>query len=612
MQPRNGFLMPTTQTLKGTNGKKRLPAFFIFYLFFYFQIPVFNMKSHSSTLLHSYTSGLLLLIFLLSGCSGTFNPNDTPEEPIIRGTGIVDRIYLASANPEMSSYCAIAFFGQSLVVTFDKELSFITYLWYNDKESLVQTQTHFDESIFSIDLSALADGTYTLYLNNICLSQFKVKEGYGVNIGYVGSEEEQERWVANDSLFFIVRFEYEAPEPDYVDGIYPLTGGEKEDWPFGSSVDVIEMDGNIAGVWTRRSFTLNPQLPSFSSPYLKFPFKFAKRYSMRFRTQIGDQPFEDLPCALAYDVNCGKYDFWEGEAHGVLLPNQFEEFREYTDEDGTTFTAAVLPVTLRPEVKPYQIEIIDPSCTMTSVNWMGGEGFMLKFGYYPKDSLDIQMRWSRRSGRYQFETTDILPVRRLQLDANTPAHVAAVLQRTWKMDAYEMEDGKLSSTPVILSFKASFEGGREEMYSVEVTDQFVARRYGGVIKIVLPQVAQKPSEDVNSFFATTLSEASVFASQRDTCHLVNSQAEMQELFAENVELPEIDFDRQTLLVGMVMRPSGYSLDNHYVYVKDDGPQVTLIIRRQIGTVVGANVPYYYWGLYDKLPSNKANLNVVIK
>lgn len=155
----------------------------------------------------------LLAALMFCGCEGAIDPSNTPEEPFIRGTGIVDRITLTTLDTlELNSECTVVFKEQSLVVTFDKKLSFIANLWHNEGEELVFTQPYYDVSSFSISLSEFADGTYTLYIQKTFLAQFIIKDGCGYIIGYTVNEEEQTN--NNDSLSSVVHLMNEIPNDE--------------------------------------------------------------------------------------------------------------------------------------------------------------------------------------------------------------------------------------------------------------------------------------------------------------------------------------------------------------------------------------------------------------
>lgn len=97
----------------------------------------------------------------------------------------------------------------------------------------------------------------------------------------------------------------------------------------------------------------------------------------------------------------------------------------------------------------------------------------------------------------------------------------------------------------------------------------------------------------------------------DTCFLVTSVKELESLYAGDKELPEIDFDECSLLIGMKKIAAGYVVENRTVEVTDESIIVTLTLKNEVpdgAGVIGAMLPYYFWGLYEKLP----NKNVIIR
>jgi len=83
--------------------------------------------------------------------------------------------------------------------------------------------------------------------------------------------------------------------------------------------------------------------------------------------------------------------------------------------------------------------------------------------------------------------------------------------------------------------------------------------------------------------------------------MINNRAELEGAYSGEKELPEINFEENTLLIGMVMNPAGYSLENKIVCITDDTIVVTLTMKKLEGAFISAIVPYYFWGLYEKLP-----------
>ena len=91
---------------------------------------------------------------------------------------------------------------------------------------------------------------------------------------------------------------------------------------------------------------------------------------------------------------------------------------------------------------------------------------------------------------------------------------------------------------------------------------------------------------------------------RDTCFLVNNSEAIEPKYFGDQEIPEIDFEKQTLLVGKVWAPClACMLKEQSVNVTDDFVIVNLVISEPL-TGLCALEGIYFWGIYDKLPDEK--------
>ena len=129
-----------------------------------------------------------------------------------------------------------------------------------------------------------------------------------------------------------------------------------------------------------------------------------------------------------------------------------------------------------------------------------------------------------------------------------------------------------------------------------------------------------PSEEITSFFNSktpdgkeTLRYFFEYKTLRvDTCFVVNSRTALRNLYSGGQKLPKIDFTKHSMVIGMVMQSSGFSLDDCAVEVNDDAIVVTVTRKREeipqgLG-ITGALFPNYFWGLYEKLPQK----DVIVK
>ncbi len=135
----------------------------------------------------------------------------------------------------------------------------------------------------------------------------------------------------------------------------------------------------------------------------------------------------------------------------------------------------------------------------------------------------------------------------------------------------------------------------------------------------LTSLTETSVEGISSFFnSTSLDGISILRdffpssyesySQKDTCFMINSRAELEELYSGEKKLPVINFEDYTLILGMAMAPAGYLIEIHAINITDDAINVTLTMKPLEGAFIAAIVPYYYWGLYEKLPQK----DIVVK
>ena len=109
-----------------------------------------------------------------------------------------------------------------------------------------------------------------------------------------------------------------------------------------------------------------------------------------------------------------------------------------------------------------------------------------------------------------------------------------------------------------------------------------------------PPVA--PSQEITDFFEAHLSgyssdfNFSHIDCYETECFLINTVDGLREIVPEPIELPDIDFAKYSLIVGQyVFEEPSYSLES--------------------GAAPAVIAPYYFWGLYDKLPEYEVNVNI---
>ena len=105
----------------------------------------------------------LLATVLLYGCNGAFDPT---EEPIIRGKGIEDRIYLTSEDGSHTECsCTVAIEAGRLILTLSEKATFTVNIRHQETETSIFDQEYTNTASASIDISSFPDGNYTLSVN---------------------------------------------------------------------------------------------------------------------------------------------------------------------------------------------------------------------------------------------------------------------------------------------------------------------------------------------------------------------------------------------------------------------------------------------------------------
>jgi hypothetical protein len=95
------------------------------------------------------------------------------------------------------------------------------------------------------------------------------------------------------------------------------------------------------------------------------------------------------------------------------------------------------------------------------------------------------------------------------------------------------------------------------------------------------------------------------------CLAINSLEELKAIMHSPVgELPEIDFDKYTLLIGQQLMSSiSYSLLSHSIDVGSEQIALTLTVKDP-GAYWSALGMMYYWGVHPKLPEIPIEVDIV--
>ena len=142
-----------------------------------------------------------------------------------------------------------------------------------------------------------------------------------------------------------------------------------------------------------------------------------------------------------------------------------------------------------------------------------------------------------------------------------------------------------------------------------------------------PEVVGTPpvaaSEEVTAFFTTHLPESSYNCSEvkfnfseidfgETECFLINSTEEFEAVAPPSVELPVVDFDKYTLIIGQHwMGHPGYSFEKQVVDTESDKMTLNLVYKQLKGGTPAIMTIFYFWGLYDKLPEKTLTVNKII-
>jgi len=133
---------------------------------------------------------------------------------------------------------------------------------------------------------------------------------------------------------------------------------------------------------------------------------------------------------------------------------------------------------------------------------------------------------------------------------------------------------------------------------------------------IAPVPAAELPEEVSAFFEKYLPAISGIRSEiffvdadKDECLLLNSSEDLKKLISSNVELPTIDFDSYTLVIGQQTMPtSSFSVSNQTVDVKSNRVILNLTVKIPEASS-GASSCLYHWGLFPKFSGSIANVNV---
>lgn len=101
------------------------------------------------------------------------------------------------------------------------------------------------------------------------------------------------------------------------------------------------------------------------------------------------------------------------------------------------------------------------------------------------------------------------------------------------------------------------------------------------------------------------------AIEENMIFLINSRKELADIYLGEKELPNIDFDRYTLIIGQQMMPYwGFYIVKKELEANDKGLKLTLYARNE-GEVFRTAIQHlYFWNLYPKLSEKTIIVNVI--
>lgn len=96
----------------------------------------------------------------------------------------------------------------------------------------------------------------------------------------------------------------------------------------------------------------------------------------------------------------------------------------------------------------------------------------------------------------------------------------------------------------------------------------------------------------------------------DNCYIINSDDELRSIYTGKEQLPAIDFESYTLIIGQKLSNNVYqNLDKQSFYERDG---VTYLDLYFSGDIVLPMLAYFnYWGLYPKFSNKGITVNIII-
>jgi hypothetical protein len=130
---------------------------------------------------------------------------------------------------------------------------------------------------------------------------------------------------------------------------------------------------------------------------------------------------------------------------------------------------------------------------------------------------------------------------------------------------------------------------------------------------VLPLPESEVPEEVSAFFKEQLTPAlSDYFKEEGNYEpvvlMINSTKELKKIVSSSVELPNIDFDNHTLVVGQYRIAAGVYIKSHSVDTEPDIMKLNLVFEIFSENVLGIMNRMVYCNLYPKLPPKPITFN----
>jgi len=98
----------------------------------------------------------------------------------------------------------------------------------------------------------------------------------------------------------------------------------------------------------------------------------------------------------------------------------------------------------------------------------------------------------------------------------------------------------------------------------------------------------------------------------EVCKIINSTKELESIYSGDKDLPEIDFQQYTLVIGQIIMPAGgyKCVKQELVNITRDSSHVLNLYVENIYEYKPCVItPLYFWGLYPKIHLSNITINI---